>query len=251
MHRVPPVDTLFDAFGEVVVVDRPHLVEECLHPSERTAVGGITETGGALGEHLAERRVGKRDCACNKQGPYERAVKALRSGRDVVHSLAECADKVGVDGLSAVEIWDQAAEVDASRQAVDCSHVPAELPGKNLASRRKRAVVRANWWFRQADLLAEKLNVLAKLDIVHTLLLEGVEASNFRDQVHDSVFTAHKLSKTRRSIGNELLAVGVGKGWCPALHGCAKDVNPRSEGHVEGRLGLLLAVHSDKLGREL
>lgn len=109
----------------------------------------------------------------------------------------------------AVEVWDQAAEVDASGQAVDCGHVPAELSWEDLASRCVGAIERTLRRLGQADLLAEEFDMCAKLNNVHVLILECLEAGNLRDEVHDAVFATHEFGKTRGSISDQLLTIGV------------------------------------------
>ncbi len=142
-------------------------------------------------------------------------------------------------GLRRGEAGHEAAEVDAGGEAEGGGDVLGELLGGEGAvgvegEGRGRLVE-----LGQADLVAQDVHVLAEGDVVHAVLLEGLEAGNLRDEVHDAVFAAHELAEAQGGVGRGevLLAVGVGEGRRAALHRRAEDVDPGGEGHVEGGLG--------------
>jgi hypothetical protein len=247
VHRVPPVDTLNGALCEVVVVDPPDFAEEFLDSSKRAQLRSVAQLASALRKHSAEGRVGESDRSSHKKGPDQRAVETSGSSGDVLHCLAEGVDQVDAALLGAIKARNKAAKVDAGGEAEDCSHVLAKLPWEKLTSWCACHVQRPMGRLCEADLLTKKLNVLAQLGLIHVLKLERLEAGNLRDQVHDSVFATHELCKTRGCVCNELLAVGVSERWGLAQHRCAEDVNPRSESHVERRLGVCLTVQGNHL----
>lgn len=133
------------------------------------------------------------------------------------------------------EAWHERAEVDACGDAEGGGDVLGELLGR-------KHTVGVVGDFRpgfthlcEADLRTESVYVLAELDVVHTVFLEGFQAGDLGDQIHDPVLTAHELTEAKGGVGGGemFFAVGVCESWSAALDGGAEDIDPGCECHVE------------------
>lgn len=248
LHHVPPVDVRrrslrFRARGagradfRKAVVLAPNFAEEGSHAAKGAAVGKVTKGADALLGVRAECAAGSAHGAADEVDPDQAAVKARGTRGDALEDAGQLVQKVHRRRLAGAEAGNQAAEVNASRQAESAGDVLGQLLG------RQRAVLGV-WGARSflvdlghADLLAQRRHVLAKHKVVHAAGLERFEACNLRDEVHDAVVAAHELAKPKVGVLRQvLLAVGVSKHRRGALHGRAENVNPRSQRHVEGGL---------------
>ena len=75
--------------------------------------------------------------------------------------------------------------------------------------------------------------MIAKVNIrKHSVILQGFQAGNLRDEIHDPVVAAHEFPQSTDSIAEMLFTVGVCELGCAAKHGRTKDIDPCSESHT-------------------
>lgn len=238
LHYISPGDVmcLSTARTELPIDMAPHFLQQTRYSAERSKVCQVAKALQALLEERPEWRAGSRDGTANQVNPNERAIEANLARWDELQSLSQLGDESDARGLRRREAWHKAAEVDARGNAERRCDVLAQLLWAQDA-------VGVEWdlWsrvvdLRETDLVAERVDVLAQLDVIHAVLLESLETSDLGDQIHDSVLATHQLTKSQGRVrGREvLLPVGVGEGWGAALDGRAENVDPGGKGHVEG-----------------
>lgn len=132
--------------------------------------------------------------------------------------------------------WYQSAQVDASRDGEDGSHVESQLLGSNGAGRGEAALDRRGSVLNLPQSIPQAHDVRADGGLVHADGLLVVEACNFRDEEHDSVVTAHELRQAQRGVAHVQLTICVGELRLSADDGRSENIDPRCESHVEGRL---------------
>lgn len=219
----------------------PDLLEEKSDAAKATVVGEFAETDDALGELGAEGGEGGADGAGNEVDPDETAVEAVGARGDELEHVRQLGDEADAALLGRGEAGDEAAEVDAGGEAVGGSDVLGELAGTEDAVGIEGDGGRGGGELGEAELVAEGVDVLAQLNLVHAVVLESLEAGNLRDEVHDAVVAAHELAQAEGGIGRGqvLLAIGVGKGRRAALERGAENVDPGRQGHVEVLVGAM------------
>lgn len=98
--------------------------------------------------------------------------------------------------------------------------------------------------FGLVELLAQGGDVVADVNAGEEVVgLESLEAGNLANEVHDTVVAAHEFLEAGAGAAEVLLPVGVGEFWSAAEHGGAENVDPASEGHVEGSGHVALGNH--------
>lgn len=247
-HHVPPVDALSFASCQRLIIYVPNMSKQLSNSSDRAEARRIAHLSHALEEDIAEWRVRKGGRACNEDRPDERSIEAFWAGRDEIHRVREHVDKVCDVLLLAIEARDQRAQIDPSSEAEDGRHIRTELLRPESSCGRIGIVERWHITFSDGDVIAEQLDMCAKLDLIHAVVLQCFQASNLGDQEHDAVVAAHELTETGHRIGNVLLAVSVGVDGCATEHRRAKNVDPGGYSHVESWLRLMIV---DELQRKL
>lgn len=154
---------------------------------------------------------------------------------NIFHRISKVVDEVGDVWRLTVVVWHKAAEVEACCNAEGGSRVRAEL----LCAEGTMGVVgvgnRVCFAFVHGDLVAEHLDEAAELDVVHAAAfkLEGLEASNLRNNKHDAVFATHELRESSGRVCDVLLTVSICEKRLASEHRSAEDVDPGSDSHVE------------------
>ena len=133
----------------------------------------------------------------------------------------------------AVKAGDERTEVDASGEAESVGSSVCQPSRVNLTGSRNYRRRRRGLGLGEVNLVGKRLYMFAKVNLrKHAVILQRLEASNLRDEVHDPVVAAHQFPQATDAIAEVLLAVGVCKLRVAAEHSGTEDVDPRRQGHV-------------------
>ena len=107
-------------------------------------------------------------------------------------------------------------------------------------------------WLGEIDLVGERFDMIAKVNIrKHSVILQGLQAGNLGDEIHDPVITAHEFPQSTDSIAEMLFTVGVCELGCTAKHGRTKDIDPCSESHINRFGGVIVLRNVLEVLREI
>lgn len=67
----------------------------------------------------------------------------------------------------------------------------------------------------------------------HPFVLDAFQTGGLRNEIHHPVVAAHKFAQTTLAIAEMLFPVSVSEYGSAADHGCAENVDPSGQGHVD------------------
>jgi len=200
LHHVSPGNVVcFTSTGTQASINvTPDFLQQAGYAAEAAEVCQVSESHQTLLEEGAEGGVHGADRSTDEIHPDETAIEPNLTRGNKFQHLRELGNEADAARLAGSEPWHKTAQIDSCSNAERRSHVLAELFwAENPIG------VEGDFWsrianFGQADLIAERVDVCAQLNVVHAIFLQSFQTRNFGNQVHDAIFTAHQLAKSER-----------------------------------------------------
>ena len=210
-------------------------MEDRCDASERAEAGLLAKLSQAILKESSEAGARQADGSTDEVDPNEASIEPIGARRNVLKHMSELLNQCLSRLLAGVEAGNKAAQVDASSKSESSGNVLGQLFGRKAAIGIEGHLGARLVHLSESKLLTQSRDVLAESEVVHAVLLEGLEAGDLRDEVHDTIIAAHELpkAKVRVHLGQVLLSVGVRECGRSSLHGSTKNVDPGGQGHVE------------------